>query len=112
VNVRDFADELRKWWSFDAGQRHTHSWHGREDFIAKKLPELLYPWQPIKTAPKSGTDILVWNGESVNIARWLTNIEGGGWVVAWDHTPMDGIEHDDLLYAVPTHWMPLPQEPQ
>lgn len=39
--IRAFAEELRKWWSFDDRQQHTHSWHSREDFIAKKLPELL-----------------------------------------------------------------------
>lgn len=39
--VKQFADELRKWWSFDDGQVHMHTWHDREDFIAKKLPELL-----------------------------------------------------------------------
>lgn len=36
-----FADELRKWWSFDDGQMHTHSWHDRENFIERKLPSLL-----------------------------------------------------------------------
>jgi hypothetical protein len=36
-----FAQELRKWWSFDNGQQHTHSWHSREDFIEKRLPALL-----------------------------------------------------------------------
>ncbi len=41
ITVAEFADELRKWWSFDDGQRHTHSWHSREDFIEEKLPELL-----------------------------------------------------------------------
>lgn len=35
-----FAIELRKWWSFDDGQMHTHSWHDRENFI-KRLPELI-----------------------------------------------------------------------
>ena len=25
--------ELRQWWSFDDNQRHTHSWHDRENFI-------------------------------------------------------------------------------
>src|SRR5690606_11098639 len=39
--ARAFATELRKWWSFDDRQCHTHSWHSREDFIEKKLPELL-----------------------------------------------------------------------
>ena len=38
---RRFADELRKWWSFDNGQVHTHTWHSREDFIEKALPKLL-----------------------------------------------------------------------
>lgn len=41
MRVRAFAEELRKWWSFDDRQHHTHSWHTREDFIEKKLPELL-----------------------------------------------------------------------
>lgn len=38
---QEFANELRKWWSFDDRQHHTHSWHDREDFIEKRLPELL-----------------------------------------------------------------------
>lgn len=25
--------ELRYYWSFDNGQRHTHTWHDREDYI-------------------------------------------------------------------------------
>jgi hypothetical protein len=37
----EFAKELRKWWSFDDRQMHTHSWHSREDFIEKVLPKLL-----------------------------------------------------------------------
>jgi hypothetical protein len=46
--VRLFAEELRKWWRFDDRQQHTHSWHDREDFIERKLPELIArieaPW--------------------------------------------------------------------
>ena len=41
MSNKSFADELRKWWSFDDGQQHTHSWHTREDFIEKKLADLL-----------------------------------------------------------------------
>ena len=37
----EFAAELRKWWSFDDRQVHTHTWHSREDFIEKQLPALL-----------------------------------------------------------------------
>jgi hypothetical protein len=39
--VQTLAEELRKWWSFDDRQHHTHSWHDRETFIELKLPELL-----------------------------------------------------------------------
>lgn len=39
--VKLFATELRKWWSFDNAQQHTHSWHTREDFIANQLPALV-----------------------------------------------------------------------
>jgi hypothetical protein len=41
IGLKAFTDELRQWWSFDDHQQHTHSWHTREDFISKKLPELL-----------------------------------------------------------------------
>lgn len=36
-----FIAELRKWWSFNERQVHTHSWHDREDFIERILPHLL-----------------------------------------------------------------------
>jgi len=41
MTTEEFADELRKWWSFDDHQIHTHSWHSREDFIEQILPKLL-----------------------------------------------------------------------
>jgi hypothetical protein len=38
--INKFAEELRKWWSFDDRQIHTHTWHSREDFIVEVLPGL------------------------------------------------------------------------
>lgn len=35
-----FRKQIREWWSFNSAQRHTHSWHTREDFL-KRLPEIL-----------------------------------------------------------------------
>ncbi len=63
-------------------------------------------WQPIETAPKDGTDILLaahWRGERwlQGIGRWRDeryqeNTPGWGWT--W--------------YASPSHWMPLPNPPK
>jgi hypothetical protein len=35
------VEVLRAHWSFNDSQRHTHSWHDREDFIRDVLPVLL-----------------------------------------------------------------------
>lgn len=56
------------------------------------------PWQPISTAPRDGTRILVFeNGVVAD--------------VAWEGGPGGWISHRDRGWAVeynPTHWMPLP----
>lgn len=113
--IQYFAGELRKWWSFDDRQHHTHSWHSREDFIERMLPALLsVDWLPIETAPTDGTDILLaaWNSHDAPggpytdyvVAAWDVEECGGenGW--STDH----GLEPIDFD---PTHWMPLPSPP-
>ena len=62
-------------------------------------------WQPISTAPKDMTDILLWDGISVSVGSWCTgNIHGGFWVSPdfgdWNAPGWE-----------PTHWMPLPEPP-
>lgn len=42
MSYEEFAEELRKWWSFDDRQQYTHSWHSREDFIEHRLPKMLH----------------------------------------------------------------------
>lgn len=39
--AHQIGEEIRKWWRFSDTQQPTSSWHDREDFIAKKLPEML-----------------------------------------------------------------------
>jgi hypothetical protein len=64
-------------------------------------------WQPIETAPKDGTSILVvMQGYTPAVARWLA----GMWMTA----EMEGDFEDDDLDACEwnlTHWMPLPTPP-
>ena len=62
-------------------------------------------WQPIETAPKDGTEILVCgplrDGSGVyrDVTRW-PNGWSGKWPVAYMHNSDE-----------PTHWMPLPEPP-
>lgn len=62
-------------------------------------------WQPIETAPKDGTDVLVWGpGCKSIVASW--NPAETRWSDGfWD----DGLTDDPWIHA--THWMPLPAGP-
>ncbi len=66
-------------------------------------------WQPIETAPKDGTPILIFSAErctscppktaGMGTAYWC----GGYWGITNQFYP---------LRHKPTHWMPLPEPPQ
>jgi hypothetical protein len=69
-------------------------------------------WQPIDTAPKDGTAILIWPAQSAltgstecmtisYVVRWHD------WKEAWIEA--SGEEYDTFY---PTHWMPLPLAPK
>jgi hypothetical protein len=61
-------------------------------------------WQPIETAPKDGTDIIVSDsGELVSVAFFCEDTE------MW----FDSMNHNGYDHTVrnPTHWMPLPAPP-
>jgi hypothetical protein len=53
-------------------------------------------WLSIESAPKDGTEILVWDGETWYVVDW----EIDNW--------FDGL---DSLPRNPTHWMRLPPPP-
>lgn len=68
-------------------------------------------WQPMETAPKDGTAILV--ARHVDLFGWITGYAtyqtlsriGGGWIARGF-----GI-FGELGLGEPTHWMPLPDPP-
>ncbi len=65
-------------------------------------------WQPIETAPKDGTKILL--GRFVNDG----SEHDGRVMVDWWRTHHDsytGFGHFNPHYWPPTHWMPLPAKP-
>lgn len=69
-----------------------------------------YQWQPIETAPKDGTAILISNGKGAWVAKYKDVYQSGfkpnnPWLSLMlnkDHIPKR------LQFGGPTHWMPLP----
>jgi hypothetical protein len=73
---------------------------------AAKQLEQVREWQPIETAPKDGSEVLVcgWNvcggvkKQVVRVGRWSSN--------CWQ----TGHAYNGFMYT--THWMPLPDPPE
>ena len=53
-------------------------------------------WQPIESAPKDGTKIVIYDGDVPAVGFW--HKPSGKFVVDWDHAVYDGA----------TLWLPLP----
>lgn len=81
-------------------------------------------WQPIETAPKDGTKVLVFRDGKVLPAFWGELVRGY-FVWMMKAGPRDddavhclGPEHDidgnrdRFHHPGPTHWMPLPEPPK
>lgn len=75
-------------------------------------------WQPIKTAPKDGTWVLIKGGkpregfyswEKIDgddrpvVAKFMTDYWDGYWTYAYWNSGWNS------TYKKPTHWMPLPK---
>jgi hypothetical protein len=54
-------------------------------------------WQPIETAPKDGTEVLIWPREITGTAIY----SHGEWVDP----------NEEYAESHPTHWMPMPAGP-
>lgn len=55
-------------------------------------------WQPIDTAPKDETLVLLWADEKVFMG-------------SWNSYARDWLEPIGIKWLSPTHWMPLPAGP-
>ena len=95
--------------------------YGTEYIRADLVPQ----WQPIETAPKDGTSILIYTQGMVIEARYCT----GSWS---EDTPISPAEYDGAVWCAfddalafeieetphgdfcgeVTHWQPLPEPPQ
>lgn len=67
---------------------------------------LLYRWEPIETAPRDGTDILVCvrYTDTCLVVDWDDAAPQSG----WNWATLDGPYYHSGLFS---HWMPLPPPP-
>ena len=62
-------------------------------------------WQPIETAPKDGTPVLLAGCRKIVVAAWLED------EIDWWHVDDNKRGPFALRGPAPTHWMPLPAAP-
>ena len=63
-------------------------------------------WQPIETAPKDGTEVLLWLGQSQ-----YPRSELGRWDVDSPYGPTWRCRAVHFSETLMSHWMPLPDPP-
>ena len=104
------SEAFEKWWK-DSNEISPASEASRYDvaltaWVASQ--KLATPqWQPVESAPKDGTRILVYN---VVAGIYSTApYENGNSIIyplhGWSH-------HDSVHFPEPTHWQPLAQPPK
>ena len=96
-------------WTWDEDPRKSGA---LADAILAILPVM--GWQPIETAPRDGTTVLLLSQEAVKQGRLLKH---GGCAVDYWHDPkrdncrFTGWGKFNETYWPPSHWMPLPPPP-
>lgn len=65
-------------------------------------------WQPIDTAPKDGTDVLLFNGHP-RVGSWFDSWEYDSWHPEAKETGGWIMYGGRVIH--PTHWQPLPEPP-
>ena len=68
-------------------------------------------WQPIDTAPKDGTDILLFRSGAVHRGRWEKQRYHERPKPYWSDDLERGLGVIWCREHPPTHWMPLPEPP-
>lgn len=75
--------------------------------IISELQKQVNGWQPIETAPRDSTQVLIFSekdpDKEIIIGWYCLDFE------EWRHY---GVGGNDSLYYIPSHWMPLPSPPK
>ena len=77
-------------------------------------------WQPIETAPRDGSKILIFCNEEIYAAYWDSEFKSewddekddSFYVGAWTDNAILSFAYEETNSYEPTHWMPLPAAPK
>jgi len=71
------------------------------------------PWEPIETAPKDGSRIMVWIPDTLSQYGNVVTAAHAAFA-CWYPKESFWVAEDPLIASVqtPTHWMPLPPPPE
>jgi len=119
-DIQAAADEVLKKIEFVAGWNPVE----QREIIARALMVERDRWQPIETAPKNGTHILVFcEGAGQSVAWWEAKFDAEGgdfnehdeyvsqYRAAWTDGTVVSFSYEELAELHPTHWQPLPAPP-
>lgn len=73
------------------------------DDLREKLPATA-GWQPIETAPKDGTEVLIRSDNGVRVAKYEQSSHFGGWFIPLQNGVTGGCFAQNV-----TGWMPAPE---
>lgn len=70
-------------------------------------------WQPIETAPRDGTAVLLYEPDCWMHPVWVAQWERGGTYYREGWRCFVAADGEEVLHPEkPTHWMPLPEPPE
>lgn len=125
AEIEDAPDTIVEWCAFHADLRDSDEAHRQQWARADKRADALArhvranSWPPIDTAPKDGTEILIWRAgwACAYVAKWHRGCEDepDGWLLdplaagpGEDETFL-GYAEDIHSGCMPTHWAPKPE---
>ena len=99
MNINDELEDILTQLTYDKNEedRSHLVWRARTIIESDE-------WKPIETAPKDGTEILMWSQyDGIVVGHYSKSVWADGWII-YD-------ARSDTIELHPTHWMPLPQPP-